>query len=320
MLSLMNFRLLIVFLVWWCVENESLGDPPNGASLTSDGQHLQEEVAAIEIPFALTSANILSVRGILNGTDTADLMFHTAVDSLSLTKESIKRISSVKMDDVETIKSWGGESQGRFSKSNSLKLAGLTWDNLLITEDELSGSHTDGKFGPNLFKGYVIEVDFEHQSLRLHSRLPDTIDPKYQRLAIEYDRGNMFVLAAVETEAKRFENRFLLHTGFGGTVVMDDEFVASNGLAQELKTVGESQLSDALGNVLKTKDVQIPSFSIAAFRFSDVPSRFFDGSSRLQRISVLGVEILKRFNWIIDKEHDCIYLKPNSLFNSAFSG
>jgi len=43
----------------------------------------------------------------------------------------------------------------------------------------------------------------------------------------------------------------------------------------------------------------------------DIPVGFFEGSMGRQKMSVIGGEILKRFNLIIDSNRKYIYIKPN---------
>lgn len=53
--------------------------------------------------------------------------------------------------------------------------------------------------------------------------------------------------------------------------------------------------------------------------FFGISIRFFKGAIGRQKISMIGGDVLKRFNWIIDAKREYIYLMPNSLFNTNFS-
>jgi hypothetical protein len=49
-----------------------------------------------------------------------------------------------------------------------------------------------------------------------------------------------------------------------------------------------------------------------------MPVGFFEGAIGKQKMSVVGGDVLKRFNILIGLDRTEIYLKPNSLFNNAF--
>ena len=110
------------------------------------------------IPFTLTEHNNISVACVLNGHDSIQLMFHTAVNSVSLTEEATQKLEKLQLNDSTQVKSWGGTTGSRFGTSNALQLGNLQFEDLTIWEDKHSGHHTDGKFGPNLFAGKIIEI------------------------------------------------------------------------------------------------------------------------------------------------------------------
>ena len=269
-----------------------------------------------QVPFELTAANNIAVEATINGIDKVRLMFHTANSHVVLTSEATKKkATSVKFDKSVTMSSWGGNAQGRISDGNSLQIGTLNWGKLRVFEDLLSGQTTDGKFGPDLFGGKVFEIDFDAKMLRVHSGLPAYVSG-YEKLTITEENGMMFLTGSVKVGGKLHENKFLIHSGYGGSVLLDDEFVQANELKTKLKTLSESELRDSGGNVLKTRKVQLPMFKVGSFEIANVPTQIFDGAIRKQKMSVVGGDFLKRFNIIVDAENTCIYLRRNELFES----
>ncbi|HQR94788.1 MAG TPA: aspartyl protease family protein, partial [Sediminibacterium sp.] len=133
--------------------------------------------ASIQIPFQLTTYNNLSIQAILNGVDTVQLMFHTAANALTLTEETIKQLKSIQfVATTDSVKSWGGQANSsRYSPRNKIQIGSLSWDNQAIWENQLSGQYTQGKFGMDLFKNWVVEIDFDHSLILLHKELPSNI-------------------------------------------------------------------------------------------------------------------------------------------------
>lgn len=271
------------------------------------------------IPFELTEYNNLSVQAILNEKDTVHLMFHTATNEIELTEEAVQKLKSIKFDGtVNDVKSWGGgENESRFSKGNSVQIGAMKWDNVLLWEDINSGQHTDGKFGPNLFKDKAIEIDFEKKVIVVYSDLPKKVK-KYDKLKLTLKGQSMFLEATSDIGGAGFKNKFLIHSGYAGAVLFDDIFASENKLDEKLKITGEKELKDSFGHVLKTKKVILPSFSIGNQKLTNVSAGFFSGTKLQQSMSVLGGDVLKRFSIIIDAKREYIYLKLNDLKDVAY--
>ncbi len=196
---------------------------------------------SIQIPFQLTTYNNLSIQAILNGTDTVQLMFHTAANALTLT---------------------------------------------------------------------------EDQSLiLLHKALPSNIK-SYQKSKL-YTKDEMFFIeAACSIQDSVFQERFLIHSGYAGALLINDQFAQLHQLGKQLAIVGEKKLKDSFGNTIVSKQARLPLFSISENTLSNVPVGFFEGSLGRQPYSIIGGDLLKQFNIVIDAQREFIYLKPNGLFHT----
>ena len=54
----------------------------------------------------------------------------------------------------------------------------------------------------------------------------------------------------------------MIHSGYGGSILYDDNFSAENSLGEQIKIIDEKELKDSYGNVLKTKKGILPKFTI----------------------------------------------------------
>lgn len=271
------------------------------------------------IPFELTGYNNLSVQAVLNQKDTVHLMFHTAASSMTVTAEAAQKLKSVHFDAVtDDIQSWGGQSNSsRLSKGNLVQIGNLKWEDVSIWENTNSGQNTDGKFGLNLFENKIIEIDFEKKIIVTHNSLPAKVK-KYQKLKLYFEEDDMFLEAGCIIDGITIKNKFLIHTGYGGTLLLDDVFVAEHNIGDKLKVVGEKQLKDSFGNVIKTKKAILPLFQIGTTTLSDVPVGFFDGAIGRQKKSIIGGDLLKRFTILLDAKREYAYLKPNHLKGTPY--
>lgn len=293
------------------------------SSLTSCALHAQspkqnQDVSMSVIPFELSPHNNITIKSILNQKDTLSLMFHTAASSLTITSEASENIVSIDWDAEENINSWGGEASAKFSKSNSLQITDIVWDSLAVWETKNSGPGTDGKFGPNLFSDKVIGIDFNANLIKLTPDMP--IDKNgYTKLPIIFENDFMFIEAASLINNTTYENRFLVHSGYGGTILYDDKFVAESNIGAHIEIIDEQELKDSYGYVLITKKGNLPLFIIGDHEFSNLPVGFFEGTIGRQQISVIGMDLIKRFNIIIDSKRENIYLQKNDLTELAYT-
>ena len=270
------------------------------------------------ISFQLTEYNSISIKAVLNQKDTVQLMFHTAANSVNLTELALKKMTSLKFDRIDSVKSWGGNNNiSRFSKSNTLQIGSLKWENVPLWEDKNSGQHTDGKFGLDLFENKVIEIDFDKKVLIIYRSLPSKAK-NFEKLKLTFENEMMFVEGNVSIGVNNYKNKFLIHSGYAGTILFDDQFVTNNKLSEQLKVIGEKQLKDSFGNILKTKKAILPFFVIGYLKLDSIPVGFFEGALGRQKMSIMGGDVLKRFNIIIDSKREFIYLKSNQLKTSSY--
>ena len=288
-------------------------------SILLTGMYLTASAQQSVIPFQLTEYNNVSIQGLVNKKDTVHLMFHTAESGLTLTEDAAKRMSSIHFDGADTANSWGGQGVAHYSKNNRLEIGPLHWDSLLVWVDQNSGQHTDGKFGPDLFADKVIVIDYDTRTITLYPGLPARIDG-WQKLKLEKEPGSLYIEGACVVNGVSIVNKFLIHSGYAGSLLLDDRFAAENHLDSLLKVIGVKELKDSYGHVIKTEKVLLPGFRIGGLELANVPAGFFEGNIGRQKKSILGGDILKRFNWIIDAKREYIYMRPNGLQSSAYFG
>lgn len=270
------------------------------------------------IPFTLTEHNNIVVTALLNEKDTLELMFHTDAAEIGLTPEAAVRATSMTPTDSVQAISWGSDNNtATFKRNNHLRIGELAWDGLTVWTNSRSGHGTDGKFGPELFKGSVIEIDFDHGRMVIHDPLPKISD-EFTKMNIRIDNGSLFLEGQLEINEESIDHTFLIHSGYSGTILLDDQFARKQGLASKLPVTSESKLSDSYGNTLKTKLSVLPGFILGAYSFIDMPIGFFDGHLGGEHRSVMGGELLKRFNMFLDIQHATIYLRPSGSYSTEF--
>ncbi|MFK7932231.1 MAG: hypothetical protein AB8G22_01895 [Saprospiraceae bacterium] len=272
------------------------------------------------IPFVLTEYNNIYVEAIINGQDTAKLMFHTDADAVGVTEKAAEHFSSLKGWKESEAGSWGGGGTISKSQNNTVQIGNVTLTEQPIWKSRNSGHGTDGKFGFHFFEDKIIELDYEHNEMIIHTKLP-ALSTDFQQLKLTLDeRETLFIEGISTIEKDTFGQKFMIHSGYSGTILYNDAFANEQGLDSVLVTIKEQELKDAFGNIIKTKKAMLPHFKLGETAFENLPVGFFVGPAGRQPINVMGADLLKRFNVIFDLANGHIYLKKNGLMEGNYFG
>ena len=103
-------------------------------------------------------------------------------------------------------------------------------------------------------------------------------------------------------------NRFLIHTGYSGGILLDDDFVKKTGIDGQIEINEESSLKDSFGNMIKVKKATLPALTLGDISMERVPVGFFSGAIGRQKKSVMGMAVLKRLNLIFDVSNESLYV------------
>jgi len=311
--------LVAIATVWTTSCSRNSDDEISRNALQTDkARPAVESESPVEIPFELTEHNNISIDAVLNEKHELVLMFHTAVDEVSIVQNTLEKLPDIKLDLEANVESWGGGSKTCFGRGFKLSLGPVQLDNVTIFQSKFSGHQTEGKFGPRQFKSQFVEVDFTRSRFLLHQTVPKKTSG-WERVAVTAENGMMFIDGNIHDGEDLIEQRFLIHSGYSSFALLDDEFVAKHTYVDELEIIDESKLTDSSGNTLKTKKALLPRFSIGSIEFDNVPVSFFSGAIGRQKISMLGGDFLKRFDLVFDLENNALYLTKSQHFNAEHS-
>ncbi len=275
------------------------------------------QIKSETIPFFINKQSNICIKALINDRDSVVLMFHSASNGLTLLKEVIDKKVHLKADKSIQVESWGGNSSADFSNGNSLTIGKMRWDSLTIFLNENSGDQTDGKFGFDFFKNEIIEIDFDDQLLTIHKSIPKKVK-NYFKLPFYIRNETIYLPASLHFENDIYRDTFILHTGYGGSVLLDPKIGEQYGMQAELPTISTSELRDSYNNIIKIETKELHEIRIGTKTVQKVPLSFANKSSNIS-MKVLGNDLLKRFNLIFDFKTNNLYLSENSLYKIPFS-
>ena len=248
------------------------------------------------IPFTLTANSAIHVRSTVNDTATLDLHFDASSFDVALMTPVYKK----------------------FRPLSKLQIGPLTWTHPYLHNAGGTAIGMDGRFGWNLFEGKCIELDYDHNLLIIHSKRPKDLKG-YTRSKLDFFRSYPSIKATIVAQNKSYTGDFMLDTGSDRSVFLDSSWASKNNFPTGLKLLSTSVMHDGGGFKYEIKVVESPTVRIAGADFANVPTWLLNSRNPAGfEINLLGNDLLKRFNIIMDFQNDYIYLKPNQLLNSPF--
>lgn len=136
---------------------------------------------------------------------------------------------------------------------------------------------------------------------------------KYEYLKIFNDNGQYLVQGSCVIEGREYTNKFLIHSGYSGGILLDDAFAASAGVDGKIRITDESSLKDSFGNTIKVKKGILSLFMLGSAKLTNVSTGFFAGTIGKQKMSIIGGEILKQFNLIFDIANNDLYIEQRHI-------
>ncbi len=255
------------------------------------------------IPFVLTALNNIVVKVILDDKDTLDLKFDSGSTDFRITNDAIK--NTLHLTDLT---------------SHFFKIGKQTWDKQNIIPVELSGQGTVGRFGWDIFDGMIVEIDYDNRIFIIHSKLPK-LTKGYSKFDMEYTNGLFCIQGELQLKNKKFKNRFLFDNGYQKTIMLDTMLMQEQNYPKDLAVIKKVIMKNGQGKDVPVITVNNERFNLGNHVLLNIPVQLMTstGNPAGFKTHILGNEVLKRFNTIIDFQHNYVYLKKNSLFDTGYS-
>jgi hypothetical protein len=255
------------------------------------------------IPFTLTAFNNIKIKTVLNHTDTLDLIFDSGSTGLLLTDSALKNKAHTAHTDKAV---------------NHLQIGSLRWDSLLVYPVVLSGQGTDGCFGWDLFDGKLVEIDYDKSIFIVHTRLSKPA-LGYAAFNMEYIHTLFCIRGDLEIKKQHYTNRFLFDNGYQRTIMLDTVLMQEQHYPRDLPVIKKVIMHNAEGKPVPVITVSNERFNLGTATLLNIPVQLMaTGNPARFKTHILGNEVLKRFNTILDFQNNLVYLQPNSLFNLAY--
>lgn len=278
------------------------------------------------IPFRQYSGGVVMLRAKLdNYTDSLNFLLDTGSGGISLDSSTVEYLHVPNEPTDKTIRGIAGLKKVRFANNHILKLPGLTVDSLNFHINDYDiltsvyGEKIDGIIGYSFLSRYIVKLDYD--TLRMFV---------YSRGTIKYPHGGYLfrpTLASIPIISARLKDnndntaKFFFDTGAGLSLLLTDEFIADSAIFSKKKKVYSTQ-AEGLGGKTYMQLTTTKEFRIGPYKFKRVPTYIFADEYNVTNYpylgGLIGNDLLRRFNIILNYERREIYLTPNRHFREPF--
>jgi hypothetical protein len=258
--------------------------------------------------------------------DSLNFIFDTGCGGVSLDSMTAQRLNLVPHSSSDSIRGIAGVRQEKLLDGMRLLVGTVTLDRIKMQVNNydvlssLYGDHIDGILGYTFFSKYLVRVDYDNSRIDIYSEGP-----------VQYPKGGYLLrpllagLPIMEgrlNDTRDINSRFFFDTGAGLCLLFSSVFTADSAVFGPKKKRPVRAEGAGLGGKKEMQLTTLKNFSIGPFRFHQIPTYVFDDSYDVtnypQLGGLIGNDLLRRFNLILNYSRSEIYLVPNGSFNEPF--
>lgn len=243
-----------------------------------------------------------------------------SLDTLTVAYYKLKTESSEK-----TVKGIGGVRPLNFYRGATLHFKGLDIEGLdfhvndyqILTE--VYGLRIDGIIGYSFLRRYIVAIDYDKQLLSIYA--PGKF--KYQRNGTFLNPvfTSIPVTRHEVSDERTYTGGFYFDTGAGLCLMFSEQFIKDSTFLNKKRKVVSTQVEGLAGKITMRLST-IKSAKIGDYKFKKVPVHLYNDSVNVfnypSLIGLLGSDLLRRFNIVINYPERLIYLTPNTHMRDPF--
>jgi hypothetical protein len=257
--------------------------------------------------------------------DTLNFVLDTGSGGISLDSTTAQYFGLKPEPSTRTIRGIGGIRNVSFLYKRSLHLPGLTIDSLNFHVNDYSlltsvyGERIDGIIGYAVLSRYILKINYDSSIIEFWSKG-----------TLKYPRGGFLLRPLIQTlpiqplrimDSRPVNARFLYDMGAGINLMLSTDFIKDSFFLKKSRKFYAKE-AEGLGGKVDMHMTVMRELRLGPYRFRNVPIYVFQDTFNITAYpslaGILGSDILRRFNIILNYEKRDFHLTPNSHFNDKF--
>ena len=278
------------------------------------------------IPFTMLTGGIIILRATLDdAADTLNFVLDTGSGGISLDSATCDYLKLKREKSKVMIRGIGGVRPVEYTYNHTLNMNGISVQNLdfhINDYDILTsvyGIKIDGIIGYSFLHRYVVVINYEKNIIEILT------NGRYK-----YPRGGYVLHPSFNTlpiqpvwmkDKRAIASQVYFDTGAGLCFLLSDSFAYDSAVLSGKKKMYPT-LAQGLGGKADMKITTMKEVKIGPYKFRNVPTYVFNdpynATGYPQVSGLIGNDILRRFNVVLNYAEREIYIKPNSFFRDSF--
>jgi hypothetical protein len=288
------------------------------------------EMSSAPIPFQLADS-LIYIQASINGSHLLWMMLDTG-SSVTVFDQTVSKMLGIRFLGEGNV---DGPGQGSVQK-----LAFANHATLMFAGEELGGQtvatlplewfsrevgrSTDGFLGSNVFRNYVVEIDYAKQVLRFHDPAGYCYSGSGQHLPLQFIWNDIPTVHAevVSQDGTAIDGVFLVDSGATTAIWLTKAFSEAHPEILSAQDMIEVPNVAAVGGELSARLGRVPAIRLGGFLVSNPLTQFSQNTSGIlanpDLAGIIGAQMLRRFRVVFDYAHGEMILEPNEHFGDPF--
>jgi hypothetical protein len=278
------------------------------------------------IPFFQLSGGIIVLKAQLDEfSDSLNFVLDTGSGGISLDSSTVEKLKIPNNLSEKLIRGIAGVKRVSFAYNHSLKMPGISVNGLdfhinnyeLLTS--VYGVRIDGIIGYSFLRRYIVLLDFDKKQMEVYT--PGRF--KYPRggQLLKPNFTTLPLLQATVEDSRSILNRFIFDTGAGLCFLLSKDYVEDSAIFKSKRKFYPTQ-AEGLGGKKQMEIAVMKSVKIGNYKFKKVPVHIFEDDYNVTNYpslgGLIGNDLLRRFNIILNYPEQSIFIKPNNHFTDSF--
>ena len=294
--------------------------------------HAQEEYVEppsrfiTRVPITLFTGGVIVMRARLDDhADTLNFILDTGSSGISLDSTTAEYLKLKPTAPQKIIRGIAGLKKVGMLHDRTLYFPGLAVDSLDFhvndyqTLTSVYGERIDGIIGFSLLNRYILKINYDSAYIDICTRG-----------SIKYPKGGYLfrpfintlpIQAAVVKDQRAVQSRFLYDIGAGLCVLFSKDFIEDSAFLKKKRKTYAKQ-AEGLGGKIDMHITVLKEFRLGPYKFKKIPVNIFDDEFNVTAYpsmgGLIGNDLLRRFNCILNYSKREFHLKPNTHFNESF--
>jgi hypothetical protein len=278
------------------------------------------------VPFTQLTGGVIILHALIDDhPDTLNFILDTGSSGISLDSATAQYLGMQPVPTERTIRGIAGIRKVNFLYDRKLHFPGLTVEGLdfhINDYDILTtvyGERIDGIIGYSVISRYIMKINYDSMKLEFHTKG-----------SIRYPKNGYLLKPAIGQlvsqpmrirDEKAIYSRFLFDLGAGLCMLLSREFVQDSAFFSKKRKRFVKE-GEGLGGKIDMELTVMKEVRLGPYKFRQVPVFIFDDEYNVSSYpymgGILGNDLLRRFNVILNYAKGDIYISPNTHFGDVF--